>query len=103
MWKLIDCGTYPWFVKQTKKYFYCVYSNTGEQKKIPVKQIKKSMRILRDKFYLSYLKSWPIDTAPCILDMKTSKYYIKHFNTIHKTNIMKEIIQQMKATTWKKN
>jgi len=57
MWKLIDCGSYPWFVKETKKYFYCVYGVTGEQKKIPVRQIKKSMRVLRDKFYLAYLKS----------------------------------------------
>ena len=42
MWKLVDCGSYPWFIKQTKKYFYCVYSTTGEQKKIPSRQIKKS-------------------------------------------------------------
>ena len=42
MWKLIDCGSYPWFIKQTKKYFYCVYSNTGEQKKIHARQIKKN-------------------------------------------------------------
>jgi len=103
MWKLIDCGTYPWFIKQTKKYFYCVYSHTGEQKKIPVKQIKKTMRHLSDKFYLSYLKSWPIDTSPCILDKKSSKYYIGQWKKIHRTNIMKEIITQMKATTWKKN
>ena len=34
MWKLVDCGTYPWFVRETKKYFYCVYSLTGETKKL---------------------------------------------------------------------
>ena len=28
MWKLVDCGTYPWFVRETKKYFHCVYSLT---------------------------------------------------------------------------
>ena len=103
MWKLVDCGSYPWFIKQTKKYFYCVYSNTGEQKKIHVRQIKKMMRNLTDKFYLAYLKSWPLDTAPCILDKKNAKYYVNHFNTLHKTNVMKEIIKQLKATTWKRN
>ena len=74
-----------------------MYSNTGEQKKIPVRYIKKSMLSLRDKMYLSYLKSWPIDTAPCILDRKNAKYYIKHFNILHKTNIMKEIIKQLRT------
>ena len=103
MWKLIDCGSYPWFVKQSKKYFYCVYSNTGEQKKIPAKYIKKSMLSLRDKMYLSYLKSWPIDIAPCILDKKNTKYYVNHFNSLHKTNVIKEIIKQLKATKWKRN
>ena len=103
MWKLVDCGSYPWFIKQTKKYFYCVYSTTGEQKKIPSRQIKKSMKVLRDKMYLSYLKSWPLDTAPCILDKRASNFYIQEWEKIHNTNIMKEIIQQLKATKWKRN
>ena len=33
MWKLIDCGTYPWFVKKSKKYYHCVYGVDGEHKK----------------------------------------------------------------------
>jgi len=103
MWKLIDCGSYPWFVKETKKYFYCVYGVTGEQKKIPVRQIKKSMRVLRDKFYLAYLKSWPLDTASCRLDKISSKFYINLWKEKHKTNVMKEILKQMKVTKWKRN
>ena len=103
MWKLVDCGSYPWFIKETKKYFYCVYSLTGEQKKIPVRQIKKSMRVLRDKFYLAYLKSWPLDTASCRLDKISSKFYINLWKEKHKTNVMKEILKQMKATKWKRN
>jgi hypothetical protein len=103
MWKLIDCGSYPWFIKETKKYFYCVYSLTAEQKKIPVRQIKKSMRVLRDKFYLAYLKSWPLDTAPCRLDKKVAKFYIDLWKQKNRTNVMKEIIKQMKATKWKRN
>ena len=97
MWKLIDCGSYPWFVKQGKKYFYCVYSNTGEQKKIPVKHIKKSMLSLRDKMYFSYLKSWPINTASCILDRRTAKYYISNWKNKNKTKKMKEIIKQLRT------
>ena len=53
--------------------------------------------------YLSYLKSWPLDTAPCILDKRASNFYIQEWEKIHNTNIMKEIIQQLKATTWKRN
>ena len=40
MWKLIDCGTYPWFVLEKQKYFHCVYGYTGEYKKLKVKRIK---------------------------------------------------------------
>ena len=41
MWKLIDCGTYPWFVMQKQKYFHCVYSLNGEYKKLITKFYKK--------------------------------------------------------------
>ena len=43
MWKLVDCGTYPWFVRETKKYFYCVYGVTGETKKLKVKRTEMPM------------------------------------------------------------
>ena len=33
-YKLIDCGTYTWFVKTDRKYHHCIYSITGEYKKI---------------------------------------------------------------------
>ena len=35
-WKLIDCGTYPWFVMEKQKYFHCVYGYNGEYKKIKI-------------------------------------------------------------------
>ena len=38
MWKLIDCGTYPWFVMEKQKYFHCVYGYNGEYKKLKVKR-----------------------------------------------------------------
>ena len=25
MWKLIDCGSYPWFIKKSLKFYHCVY------------------------------------------------------------------------------
>ena len=34
MWKLIDCGSYPWFVLEKQKYFHCVYALNGEYKKL---------------------------------------------------------------------
>ena len=95
MWKLIDCGTYPWFVMEKKKYFHCVYSNTGEYKKLKMNEKKYS---LRDRMYIAYLKSWPLDAAPCILDKKAAKYYIKHWKNLYKTKRMKEILKQLRAT-----
>jgi len=103
MWKLIDCGTYPWFVRETKKYFHCVYSLTGETKKLKVKRNEIPMYMSMHKSYLAYLKTWPLRTASCILDKKSAKFYIDLWKDRNKTNVMKEIIKQMKATTWKKN
>ena len=98
MWKLIDCGTYPWFVMEKKKYFYCIYSNTGEYKKLKVNEKKYPLYMLRDRMYLAYLKSWPIATAKCMLDKKTAKFYIKHWKNEIKTKRMKEILRQLKLT-----
>ena len=103
MWKLVDCGTYPWFVRETKKYFHCVYSLTGETKKLKVKRNEIPMYMMSYKSYLAYLKTWPLRTASCILDKKSAKFYIDLRKDRNKTNVMKEIIKQMKATTWKKN
>ena len=96
-WKLIDCGTYPWFVMERKKYFHCVYSNTGEYKKLKVNEKKYPLYMLRDRMYLSYLKSWPIATAKCMLDKKSAKFYVKHWRNLYKTKLMKEILKQLKA------
>ena len=98
MWKLIDCGTYLWFVMEKKKYFHCVYSNTGEYKKLKVNEKKYPLYMLRDRMYLAYLKSWPIATAKCMLDKKTAKFYIKHWKNEIKTKRMKEILRQLKLT-----
>ena len=94
MWKLIDCGTYPWFVMEKKKYYHCVYSHTGEYKKLKVKRTEPPFQMCRG--YLAYLKTWPLDTAPCILDKKAAKFYIKHWKNLNKTKRMKEIIKQLK-------
>ena len=98
MWKLIDCGTYLWFITEKKKYFHCVYSNTGEYKKLKVNEKKHSLYTLHDRMYLAYLKSWPIATAKCMLDKKTAKFYIKHWKNEIKTKRMKEILRQLKLT-----
>ena len=99
MWKLVDCGTYLWFVKPKTKYFHCVYGITGEYKKI-----KRNRRVVpglyatgRSKFYLACLESWPLDNAPCQLDIRTKKFYIKNWKSKEKTKLMKEIIKQLRA------
>ena len=53
--------------------------------------------MLRDRMYLSYLKSWPIATAKCMLDKKSAKFYVKHWRNLYKTKLMKEILKQLKA------
>ena len=103
MWKLVDCGTYPWFVRETKKYFYCVYSLTGETKKLKVKRNEIPMYMMSHKAYLGYLRTWPLSKSLCILDKKSAEFYIDLCKNKHKTNVMKEIIKQLKATTWKRN
>ena len=98
MWKLIDCGTYLWFVMEKKKYFHCVYSSTGEYKKLKVNRTLHKLYAMSDKMYLSYLKTWPIATTKCILDREAAKFYIKHWKNEIKTKRMKEILKQLRAT-----
>ena len=96
MWKLIDCGTYPWFVRETKKYFHCVYSLTGETKKLKVKRNEIPMYMMSHKAYLGYLRTWPLSISPCILDRRSAKFYINLWKKKNKTNVMKEIIKQLR-------
>ena len=103
MWKLIDCGTYLWFVMQKQKYFHCVYSLDGEYKKLKLKRTELPMYMMGCKSYLAYLKTWPLSTASCILDKKSAMFYIQHWKDKTKTKLMKEIIKQLKATKWKRN
>ena len=97
MWKLIDCGTYLWFVLEKQKYFHCIYSVTGECKKLKTKRIRHNLYAGSDKMYLAYLKTWPLDKSPCILDRRTKKYYIDNWKKLNKTKRMKEILKQLRT------
>ena len=97
MWRLINCGTYLWFVMKKQKYFHCVYTVTGEYKKLKVKRNEVSLYAQSCRSYLAYLKTWPLDNAPCILDTKTKKYYIDHWKKLNKTKRMKEILKQLRT------
>ena len=97
MWKLVDCGTYPWFIRETKKYFHCVYSLTGETKKLKVKRNEIPMYMMSHKAYLGYLRTWPLSISPCILDRKSAKFYIDLWKNKNKTNVMKEITKQLRT------
>lgn len=93
MYKLIDCGSYFWFVKTDRKYHHCIYSVTGEYKK--VRRGKPNMPA-NQKMKLAYLLGWPLETAPCTLDKKKAKFYLKLFKSFIKTARIKEIIKQLK-------
>ena len=97
MWKLIDCGTYFWFIMEKKKYFHCMHATTGEYKKLKVNQVRHRLYAMNDKMYLAYLKTWPLSTSPCRLDRKTAKYYIQHWKNKTKTKRMKEILKQLRT------
>ena len=36
MYKLIDCGTYPFFIKKSNKYYHCVAQFDGEHKQYKI-------------------------------------------------------------------
>ena len=98
MWKLVDCGTYPWFVMEKQKYFHCIYATTGEYKKLKVKRKEMPMYMMNCRSYLAYLKTWSLSTSPCRLDNKTAKFYINHWKNKTKTKRIKEILKQLRAT-----
>tara|TARA_R110000822_G_scaffold117136_1_gene249227 strand:+ start:571 stop:825 length:255 start_codon:yes stop_codon:yes gene_type:complete len=83
MWKLIDCGTYPWCVRETKK--------------LKVKRNEIPMYMMSHKAYLGYLRTWPLSISPCILDRKSAKFYIDLWKNKNKTNVMKEITKQLRT------
>jgi hypothetical protein len=97
MWKLIDCGTYPWFVMQKQKYFHCVYAFNGEYKKLKLKRTEIPMYMMNCRAYLAYLKTWPLEKSACTLDRKSAKYYIKLWKDKNKTKLMKEILKQLRT------
>jgi len=47
--------------------------------------------------YLGYLRTWPLATAPCMLDKKRAKFYIRHWKDKTKTKLMKEILKQLRT------
>ena len=47
--------------------------------------------------YLGYLRTWPLDKAPCRLDRRVAKFYIKHWKDKHKTKLMKQILKQLRT------
>ena len=74
MWKLIDCGTYLWFVKQASKYFHCIKATSGEHKKIHRKATRQSLYSGRDSMAVSYLRNRNLETAECIIYKNSFKF-----------------------------
>ena len=96
MWRLIDCGTYLWFIKKSKKYYHCVYHLDGEHKKIKVNATKYPLYSTSEKMKYAYLKTWNLDDNKCIIDRKTYKFQYRLWKNLRKTVLMKEILKQLK-------
>ena len=96
MWRLIDCGTYLWFIKKSKKYYLCVYHLDGEHKKIKFNATKYPLYSTSEKMKYAYLKTWNLDDNKCIIDRKTYKFHYRLWKNLRKTVLMKEILKQLK-------
>ena len=97
MWKLVDVGSYPWFIKTERKYIHCVKANTGDYKKLSIKRYpKKYGLVTNSKADLAYLMSWPLQEATDILNINSIKFYLKHWKTKDKTLVVKEILKYIK-------
>lgn len=96
MWRLIDCGTYLWFIKKSKKYYHCVYHLDGEHKKIKVNATKYPLYSSSEKMKYAYLKTCNLDDNKCIIDRKTYKFHYRLWKNLRKTVLMKEILKQLK-------
>ena len=97
MWKLIDCGTYPWFIKKSHKFYHCVYGLDGEYKKI---RIQNSYIKTTEKVKYSYVKDWlsndGFEKHPCTISKKTYQWHKKQWKGMRLTVLMKEILKQLK-------
>ena len=98
MYKLIDCGTYPFFVKKSNKYYHCVYHYNGEHKKYKIQNSYVPNPSEHTKY--NYLKSniALFDNAKCnISNWKvTYRKMLKNWRNLNKTSYMKEVLQQLK-------
>ena len=97
MWKLIDCGTYLWFVKQASKYFHCIKATSGEHKKIHRKATRQSLYIGRDSMAVAYLRNWNLEKAECVINKNSYKFFHKQWKNYRMTMLMKEILKQLKG------
>ena len=74
-----------------------MYAVTGETKKLKVKRNEMPMYMMSCRAYLGYLRTWPLSTSSCRLDRKVAKFYINLWKNKNKTNVMKEIIKQLRT------
>ena len=97
MWKLIDCGSYPWFIKKSQKFYHCVYHVDGEYKKI---KIQNSYIKTSEKTKYTSVKDWlsndGFEKHPCIINKKTYIFHKKQWKGMRHTVLMKEILKQLK-------
>ena len=98
MYKLIDCGTYPFFIKKSNKYFHCVYHLNGEHKKYKIQN--SYAKNLNERTKYGYLKDHLVnfDKAECKISKWKITYrkMLKYWKSTSKTLYMKEVLQQLK-------
>ena len=95
MYKLIDCGTYPFFIKKYNKYYHCVAHYDGEHKQYKIQN--SYAKNLNERTKYSYLKDALANFDKANDQWSTTfKKLSKHWKKLNKTSYMKEVLEQLK-------
>jgi len=95
MYKLIDCGTYPFFIKKSNKYYHCVAHFDGEHKQYKIQN--SYAKNLNERIKYSYLKDHLANFDKADDQWSTTfRKLSKHWKNLNKTSYMKEVLQQLK-------
>ena len=104
MWKLINCGTYFWYIRTDRKYHHC-YKPYGH-KSIKVKIGRANPTVLQ-RFDINYLHLWlrlydeGKTTLECYIPrmkMKNRKIEIARLKENPQTKKVREIIKTIQDT-----
>jgi|TARA_X000001382_G_scaffold50768_1_gene34493 hypothetical protein len=104
MWKLINCGTYFWYIRTDRKYHHC-YKPYGN-KSIKIRIGRASPTVLQ-RFDINYLHTWLRSsddgktTLECYIPRMTMKNRKKEIERLQENTLTKKvraIIETIKKT-----